>query len=174
MAKERAPACLIGRLSSAILMASRVFISFRSADAPEMGCRLCDSLVHSFHYECLLMNEERSSVSGYPAEREDSIAACDAFIAMIGPGWLMRYDERGRPGLFHRDDYVRKDIAAALERDVPILAVLVEDTAMPPASRLPADLLLLAYQSAAVLRLRSFDQDVAKIVAELCRLAPPH
>src|ERR1700733_4455244 len=111
-------------------MASRVFISFRSADTPEMGHQLCDSLVRSFHYECLLMNEERASVSGYPAEREDSIAACDAFIAMIGPGWLMRYDERGRPGLFHRDDYVRKDIAAALERDVPILVVLVEDTAM--------------------------------------------
>jgi len=105
-------------------------------------------------------------------DREEMIAACDAFIAVIGSRWLMRYDEHGRPGLFHRDDFVRKDVAAALARDVPILVPLAEAVAMPQPSQLPAGILLLAYQPSVVLRNACFEADVAKLVADLRRLAP--
>jgi hypothetical protein len=150
----------------------RIFITFRHADASEVAQRLRDGL-SSFAYDCVMMSEERSShPSGYPDDRAEAIAGCDAFVAVIGSRWLMRYDERGRPGLFHRDDFVRKDVATALARDVPILVALVEAVAMPQPSQLPAEILLLAYQRAVVLRSACFEADIAKLVAELRRLAP--
>lgn len=153
-------------------MAGTIIISYRENDAPGMARRLRDRL-ESFGYHCGFMSEDRGTLGrDYPAGREDRIAACDGFVAMIGPRWLMRYDEHGHPGIHHRDDFTRKDITAALVRDVPILVVLADGMTMPMPVLLPADLLLLAYQPATELRGVQFDHDVEKAVTMLRRLAP--
>jgi hypothetical protein len=153
-------------------MSGTIIISYRESDVPEIALRLRDRL-ETFGYHCGFMSESRGAHGrDYPAGREDMIAACDGFVAMIGPRWLMRYDERGQPGIHHRDDFTRKDISAALVRDVPILVVLADGMTMPLPALLPADLLLLAYQPATELRGAQFDQDVEKVVMALRRLAP--
>ena len=153
-------------------MAGTIIISYREGDAPDMAVRLRNRL-ETFGYQCAFMSENRGGHGrGYPAGREDVIAASDGFVAMIGPRWLMRYDEHGHPGIHHRDDFTRKDISAALVRDVPILVVLADGMTMPLPALLPADLLLLAYQPATELRGAQFDHDVEKAVMALRRLAP--
>lgn len=153
-------------------MAGTIIISYREGDAPAMARRLQDRL-EALGYHCVFMSEDRGAHGRtYPAGREDIIAASDGLLAMIGPRWLMRYDEQGRPGIHHRDDFTRKDLAAALGRDVPILVVLADGARMPAPALLPADLLLLAYQPAAELGGAAFDADADKLVAALRRLVP--
>jgi hypothetical protein len=153
-------------------MTGTIIISYREGDAIAMAHRLGDRL-ESLGYHCLFMSEHRgTSGRDYPAGREDTIAAGDGFLAVIGPRWLVRYDERGRPGIHHRDDFIRKDIAAALGRDVPILVVLAEGAKMPSPALLPGDLLLLAYQPATELRGAQFDGDIDRLVVALRRLVP--
>lgn len=153
-----------------VRMAGTIVISYRQGDAAAMSHRLGER-IGALGYHCLMMNEDRGA-GDYTADREDAIAACDGFVAMIGSRWLLRYDDRGRPGIHHRDDFTRKDIAAALVCDVPILAVLVDGAKMPPPALLPADLLLLAYQPATELRDALFNDDAEKFMIMLRRLAP--
>ena len=153
-------------------MPGTIFISFREGDTPITARRLGERLT-SLGYHSLLMSEERGAHGrNYPVDREDTIAACDGFIAVIGPRWFARFDERGRPGIQHRDDFVRKDITAALHRDVPILVALAEGTPMPSPALVPGDLLLLAYQPATEVRDAQFDADMDRLVTQLRRLAP--
>jgi hypothetical protein len=153
-------------------MAGTLIISYREGDTSAMTHRLGDRL-ESLGYRCLYISEDRGgSGRNYPPEREETIAGGDGFLAVIGPRWLVRYDERGRPGIHHRDDFTRKDIAVALGRDVPILVVLAEGAKMPAPALLPSDLLLLAYQPATELHDAQFDGDVDQLVMALRRLMP--
>ena len=153
-------------------MAGSLIISYRESDATAVAHQLGDRL-ESLGYPCLLLSEDRGSGGrDYPAGREDTIASVDGLVALIGPRWLVRYDERGRPGIHHRDDLTRKDIAVALHRDVPILVVLAEGAKMPTPALLPADLLLLAYQPAIELADAQSDGDIDRLVAALQRLVP--
>ena len=153
-------------------MPGTIFISFRESDSPATAHRLGERLT-SFDYHCLLKSEDRG-VPGcnYPADREDTVATCDGFVAVIGPRWLSRFDDRGRRGIHHRDDFVRKDISAALQHDIPILVALVGGAQMPSPTLFPADLLLLAYQPATEVKDAQFDADVDRLIAQLRRLAP--
>jgi hypothetical protein len=84
-------------------MAGTIIISYRESDATAMAHRLGDRLEY-LGYHCLFVSEDRgTSGRDYPAGREDTIAAGDGFVTVIGPRWLVRYDERGRPGIHHRD-----------------------------------------------------------------------
>jgi TIR domain len=153
-------------------MPGTIFISFRESDIPATARRLGEWLA-AFGYHCLLMSEDRGAHGrDYPVDREETIATCDGFIAVIGPRWLARFDEHGRPGVQHRDDFVRKDITAALQRDVPILVALAERTQMPSPGMFPGDLLLLAYQPATEVNNARFEADMDRLVVQLRRLAP--
>jgi hypothetical protein len=150
-----------------------ICISYRQDDAAATAQWLHDRLVNGFGYECCLINEVRDSGGrAYPASRAEMIAESDGVAVVIGRRWFMRYDEHGQPGIHHRDDFIRKDIANAITRDVPILVVLADGAEMPKADQLPPELLLLAYQPATVLRQEFRDSDAEKLVAELRWLAP--
>ena len=116
---------------------SRIFISYRrQGDAGTAG-RLHDRLANRFGARRVFMD-----VSGIPlgiefdAYLNAEVAACDAFIAVIGKGWLAQVER-----LFDENDFVRVEIAAALARPrIPIIPVLVDGVVMPAAEDLPEQL----------------------------------
>jgi hypothetical protein len=63
-----------------------------------------------------------------------------ALIAMIGPGWLGGPDGEGRRKIDSDEDWVRKEIGAALSHGILILPVLCNGAKMPAGNELPADL----------------------------------
>ena len=62
-------------------------------------------------------------------------------LAIIGPRWLTSDDAYGRRRLDNRSDWVRLELQMAIEKQTPIVPVLVgEDVRVPPPKALPRSL----------------------------------
>jgi hypothetical protein len=83
-------------------------------------------------------------------------------IAVIGKNWATA-DGAGRRRLGEEDDLVAHEIATALERPIPVVPVLVENAAMPPAADLPPDLKPLAKRHALALHHNGFAQGIVAL-----------
>ena len=62
---------------------------------------------------------------------QEEVAKCSALLAVIGHEWLNVRDEDGRRRLDNPDDFVRVEIAAALQRDIPVIPIMLEGTKVP-------------------------------------------
>ena len=54
------------------------------------------------------------------------LARADDVIAMIGPNWSNVGDDDGNRRLDDPNDFVRIEIAAALQRDIPVIPILLD------------------------------------------------
>ena len=57
---------------------------------------------------------------------DDAIAQSDAALVVIGSDWLTMRGPDGTPRLDEPDDYVRREVGAALAADVRVVPVLVD------------------------------------------------
>lgn len=73
-------------------------------------------------------------------EMEAGLASAEVVIVVIGRGWLTAADDEGGRRLDDPEDLVRKELATALERKVPMIPVLVGGAVMPKREQLPASL----------------------------------
>jgi tetratricopeptide (TPR) repeat protein len=95
----------------------------------------------------------------------------DVLVAVIGPGWFARGGDGGR--LVDRErDWVRREVTRALERGIPVVPVLLDDTPVPAIADLPAGMRGLERHQAERVRHESFVRDVAHLEARLVRAAP--
>ena len=102
----------------------------------------------------------------------DAVAKCDVLLAVIGRGWLTAADEAGQCRLDNPADFVRLEIAAALERKIRVIPLLVGGAKMPRKEDLPEPLRPLALRNGMELHDgRSFKADVDRLVAALKSLA---
>jgi hypothetical protein len=62
---------------------------------------------------------------------DEQVSKCSVMLAIIGPGWLNARDEKGRRRLDLPRDSVRVELASALKREIPVIPLLVNGTAMP-------------------------------------------
>ena len=76
-------------------------------------------------------------------------------------------DDTGRVRLSDPGDFVRREIRAALRRDIPVIPVLVEKTPMPSEMQLPPDLLALRRRQSVELRSRDFKLDVERLIGKI-------
>src|SRR5262249_535992 len=95
---------------------------------------------------------------------EEAVGSCDVLIAVVGPRWLSASDASGRKRLDSTDDFVRLEIKAALERDVRVIAGLVQDARMPTSEQLPSDLMALARRNGISLRADSWHHGVERLI----------
>jgi TIR domain len=98
------------------------------------------------------------------------VNGCDAFLAVIGPNWLDARDEHGNRRLDDPNDFVRIEVGAALQRDIPVVPILLDGAKMPSADQLPSDLQELSFRGGLDLRHSSFDADVSRLIRELKQL----
>ncbi|HEU0027791.1 MAG TPA: toll/interleukin-1 receptor domain-containing protein [Ktedonobacterales bacterium] len=154
-----------------------VFISYRRADSASTAGRIDDQLVARFG-RAHVFKDVDSIPPGVDFERyiEDAIRRSHAVLLIIGPRWLS-----ASAGLFRRRlddpaDFVRVEIEIALRLGVPIIPLLVENAAMPPAARLPASLRPLATLNALPVRPDpDFHRDMERVLPAIERLmaGPP-
>jgi hypothetical protein len=88
-------------------------------------------------------------------------------IAVIGNGWLISRD--GKRRLENSEDYVRIEIATALERDIRLIPVLVDGASMPQPGDLPDDLKALARRNALQLSHDRFRTDSDRLASAVGR-----
>ena len=95
---------------------------------------------------------------------DGQVRRCDVLLALIGDRWLDALERR----LGTARDFVRVEIELALDRNIPVVPVLLAGASMPTEDHLPPELAKLPYRNAAVVRSdASINDDLDRLIAGL-------
>ena len=97
----------------------------------------------------------------------EEVAKCGVLLAVIGPNWVDARDERGNRRLDDPNDWVRVEIIAALQRNIPVIPILLDGATIPKADQLPEDLKELALRNGLDIRHASFQDDMNRLIRGL-------
>jgi len=142
-----------------------IFISYRREDSAGYTGRLYDLL--SAHFGAKKLFIDLDSIhpgENFPEVIERNLASCDVLLAVIGTRWLTLADDAGHSRLQDPEDFVRREIAAALDRRIKIVPVLVGGARMPGPQELPADLAKIAQYQALQIGDAEFHQGVSRLI----------
>lgn len=144
-------------------MAGYIFISYRREDEAGYTQALYQRLEVAFGPEQLFMDTEGKIRPGddFVGVIETQVAACDVLLAVIGPHW----SDGGR--LDDPNDFVRIEIASAINQDKRVIPVLVNKAMMPRADDLPVPVKPLARRNAVRLTIERFAADCAGLTKAL-------
>ena len=152
---------------------SGVFISYRREDSSGYAGRLFDILSTHFGRENTYMDLDTiMGGDNFETVIEEKISQCDVLLAVIGERWLTITGVNGSRRLDMADDFVRLEIAKALERGVRVIPVLVGGATMPHQDDLPNDLRPLSFHQAMDLRDAHFHADAEQLMDELNKTVP--
>jgi hypothetical protein len=157
---------------------ANVFVNYRREDSAGHAGRLFDRLNARFAGRVFMDIEMEPGVD-FVDVLEREVGSCQVLIVIIGHEWLSVKDAAGRRRLDNPADYVRLEVAMALQRKIRVIPVLVQGAAVPRAEELPPDLAMLARRNAIELSdVRwAFDVDrlvqVIEEVLEGCDLRAP-
>jgi formylglycine-generating enzyme required for sulfatase activity len=147
---------------------SRIFISYRRDDSAGYAGRLYDRLSERFGQGQIFMNIATIEFGlDFVEVIEKAVGSCDVLIALIGRQWLATTDAAGRRRLDNPEDFVRLEIATALDRNIRGIPVLVRGAPMPRSTDLPDALKKLARRNALEISDTRFDYDVTRLIETL-------
>ncbi len=143
--------------------ANRVFISYRRDDAAGYAGRLEEALERRLGHGSVF----RDVLDIKPGE--DFVQAIRArlqgaktVLVLIGPRWAGT-DAAGQRRIDDAQDFVRLEVAAALDSGAQVVPVLLPGADMPSEASLPAPLQALAHRNALSLGDTHWDADVARL-----------
>ena len=177
---------VVGRLLSAVRdhkMASTTRSRTSSAPVPKvfLSYRRDDSVGHAgrIHGELqrrLGPNRVFRDIEAIPLGAdfinsvETTLAGCRVVVAVIGRRWLT-VRRGGARRLDDVDDLVRRELAFALHKHIPVIPVLVDGAAMPQGGQLPNELQSLSRANSLTLHDDAFDYGMARLVEAIDQLA---
>ena len=135
----------------------KIFISYRRDDSSEIAQIINDELGNKYGKENVFFDIDNIATLGEDFRKgiERCLKACDVLLAIIGEDWLGQLDNNGNRRLDDPGDLVRIEIETALERNIPVVPVLVNDAKMPERDQLPEPLRDLVFRQAGEVRVRS-------------------
>ncbi|MEM9151810.1 MAG: toll/interleukin-1 receptor domain-containing protein [Cyanobacteria bacterium P01_F01_bin.3] len=146
-----------------------IFISYRRSDSINEAGRIYDKLKGIFGDDHVFKDvDDIPYGADFVTHLDKAVAGCDVFIPLIGKNWLNVTDAQGHRRLDDPNDFVRIEIASALNRDILVLPILLSGATMPSASQLPENLQSLARRNAARVRYDpDFHRDMERIIKSL-------
>jgi hypothetical protein len=149
-------------------MTAKVFISYRREDSAAYAGRIQDRLDRELGRDLLFIDVDGIPLGiNFVKVLREEVAQCGVLLAVIGPNWLDVRDEDGTRRLDNPTDFVRIKIAAALQREIRVIPILLDGTRVPKADQLPEDLKVLALRNGLNVHHSSFHSDLDKLVREL-------
>src|SRR5262245_17831122 len=149
-------------------MAAKVFISYRRADSAGYSGRVMDRLDRELGRDLVFMDVDAIPLgTNFSKVLHEEVAKCGVLLAVIGANWLDARDEHGNRRLDNPNDFVRIEIAAALQRDIPVIPVLLDGARIPKADELPEDLKELALRNGMEIHHASFQDDMNRLIRGL-------
>ena len=149
-------------------MAAKVFISYRRGDSAGHAGRVMDRLARDLGRDLLFMDVDAIPLgTNFSKVLNEEVARCGVLLAVIGPNWSDMRDQNGNRRLDDPNDFVRIEIAAALQRDIPVIPILLDGASIPTADQLPDDLKGLALRNGLDVRHASFHDDLDRLIRDL-------
>jgi hypothetical protein len=155
-------------LTAGTEVAGKIFINYRRGDDPGHTGRLFDRLQEAFPPQQLFLDVDNIAPGlDFVRELSERVAECDVLLAVIGKGWIDARDGAGARRLDDPDDFVRIEIASALEQGKRVIPVLVGEAQMPRPEELPEALRPLSRRNAVRLTHERFRADVQGLIKAL-------
>ena len=130
-----------------------VFISYRRQDSADITGRIGDRLVERIGSEAVYKDVDSIPLGvDFRKHLQASVSQCRVLLAVIGKNWLGTHNDAGNRCLDDPRDYLRIEVETALQRDIPVIPVLVQGASMPREEDLPASLQPLAFRNAVAVR----------------------
>jgi hypothetical protein len=150
---------------------TKIVISYRRADTDAIAGRIRDKLANYFGESSIFMDID-SIAFGVDFRREilKALSNTDLLVVVIGHKWAGAGRGLHRK-IMDETDPVRVEVEAALQRNVPIVPVLVQGSKIPKESELPASLRELCYKNAATVDAgRDFHQHMERLIRSFERI----
>jgi hypothetical protein len=148
----------------------KIAISYRRTDSDATG-RICDRLVQRYGKDSVFRDIDNIPFGmDFRKVINDALRDIDVLITIVGPTWrgARRF---GGARINDSNDLVRIEVETALQRDIPLIPVLVGGAMMPKASELPDSLRDFSFRNAAnVDSGRNFDTDIERLMRSMDRL----
>src|SRR4029077_17170227 len=125
-----------------------IAISYRREDSLPIAGRLYDRLQAKFGKKNVFMDfDSIPPGADFRQEIKQMIDRSNLVIAIIGPHWLGEQSDAS-PRIYNPADFLRLEIAYALEGGIPVIPLLINTTQMPKPEVLPPDIQELAFRHA--------------------------
>jgi hypothetical protein len=151
-----------------------IAISYRRQDSSPVAGRLYDRLQAEFGKGTIFMDFDSIPYGvDFREHIKTTLQRAKVVIAIIGPEWCGGRDPSNRR-IDDPTDFVRLEVASALENGIPIIPVLVNNTPMPDAKSLPAELEGLAFRNGLALDTGiDFHHHADRLIAGIHRVVDP-
>lgn len=151
----------------------KIFVGYRRTDGAAHAGRLADALIERLGADNVFHDVAAITPGAdFTLAIDAALTASDISLVVIGPRWLSAADERGSRRLDDPDDFVHREVAASLAKDVIVIPVLIGGASLPTAGELPAELSALALRQAVELRDEGWHADVQRLLDQLDPPAP--
>ncbi len=146
----------------------KLFISYRRSDTGGDAGRLNDTLIQLLGPDATFF-DLNSIVPGkdFEVELKQALSQTTVLLALIGPEWEAAPDPLHQSRLHDVKDYVRMELLAALQRDVPIVPVLLNRSSVPSDAGLPEALRPITKKQAFEIRRDRWADDVLALLKKL-------
>lgn len=151
-----------------------IAISYRRQDSSPVAGRLYDRLQAEFGKGTVFMDFDSIPYGvDFREHIKTTLQRAKVVVAIIGPEWTGGHDKSNRR-IDDPTDFVRLEIASALENGIPIIPVLINNTPMPEAKTLPAELEGLAFRNGLALDTGiDFHHHADRLIAGIHRVVDP-
>jgi len=142
----------------------QIFISYRREDSAGYTRAIYDRLVQHFSEERVFMDVDAIE-PGLPFDEaiDRALEQCEVLLVVIGRRWLSPQSDLGRR-INNPKDYVRREIAAALSRNIRVIPVLIDGAGMPGEEDLPEPLRALSRRNALEISNSRFATDTETLI----------
>lgn len=148
-----------------------IFISYRREDTAANAGRIYDHLSDSFGEDHVFMDVDSIAIGlDFTKAVVEAVSACGLLLVLVGKDWLSSADNNGRRRIDNPDDWVRIEIETALQRDIPVVPVLVDEAELPYADDLPPSLRPFVRRQAFRLSHAGFRAEVASLIEAVAKV----
>lgn len=144
--------------------AANIFVNYRREDSAGHAGRLFDRLSNRFPGRVFMDIDTIEPGVDFVEVINKAVGCCEVLIVVIGREWLSLKDAAGQRRLDDPQDFVRLEVATALERNIRVIPVLVEGAPMPRPESLPPELATLARRNAIELSDARWAFDVDRLI----------
>jgi len=148
---------------------NRIFISYRRSDSNDIAGRLYDRLVDDFGKETVFKDVDSIPAGvNFKEHLNEQVGKCNVLLAIIGDRWLDASDATGNRRLEDPSDFVRIEIELALNKNIPVIPLLVRGASMPSEESLPSGLRKLVFMNGIPIRPDpDFHRDMDRLIKAL-------
>ena len=147
----------------------RVFISYRRQDSGPLATALKNCITPYAGVDNVFLDtKDIQPGTPFPEVIQRAVESACVMFVVIGPRWLQAQDQYGRRLLDNPDDWVCREIIAAMQCDIRLVPIFVGGASFPPKSALPDHIADLTDYQAIPLEEKNWHKSLRPVIDVLC------